>query len=77
MQALSRNVDEEQRQKDSDVTVLVLRMDLRQALRPARCARVRQPTGAARVKPPGAGKKREFLERIFKIFELETIAISS
>lgn len=27
---------------------------MRQALRPARCARVRQPTGAASVQPPGA-----------------------
>lgn len=54
MQALSRNVDGEQRQEDSGVTVLVLRTDLRQALRAARCARVRQPTGAASVKPPGA-----------------------
>ena len=59
MQALSRNVDGEQRQEDSGVTVLVLRTDLRQALRAARCARVRQPTGAASVKPPGAPRPRD------------------
>ncbi|XP_043333686.1 ribonuclease H2 subunit B isoform X4 [Cervus canadensis] len=34
-------------------------MDLHQALPPARCARVRQPSGAASVKPPGAPRPRD------------------